>query len=358
MFRSPPIIGLMSGTSLDGLDIACCTFSLDGDHWSYTIEAADTIPYFSDWSDYLQGAKDLSGLELMLLDKAYGSYLAVKVMEFVEKNKLRPALIGSHGHTIFHQPDRGLSFQLGDGAALSAGTALPVVCDFRSLDVGLGGQGAPLVPVGDKLLFGSYDFCLNLGGIANISFEFAGRRIGFDICPCNILLNRLANQADLAYDPDGMIARQGRVDDQLLDWLNDWNYYQQPPPKSLDKDALLESIWPQLANWELPLENKLATLVEHIAQQVGIATAAGGSVLVTGGGARNDYLIRQFSRHSQAEFVIPEKSVIDFKEALVFAFLGLLRVRNDWNILAESTGALRDSVGGALHGKVDWKQWR
>ncbi|MGZ5305035.1 MAG: anhydro-N-acetylmuramic acid kinase, partial [Bacteroidia bacterium] len=263
------IIGLMSGTSLDGLDIAACIFTKKSGGWGFEIEASECIAYPQTWLDKLQMAPALNGYELTLLHKNYGFYLADAVNDFITKHNIRPQLISSHGHTIYHEPKKYLSLQIGDGAALYARTQFPVVCDFRSADVCMHGQGAPLVPVGDKLLFADFDFCLNLGGIANISFDNNdGKRIAFDISPCNLILNLLAKELGFEYDKGGETARNAKVDEALLQQLNQWEYYNLEPPKSLDKEALLEELMPLINEANISIANKLATVTFHIARQI------------------------------------------------------------------------------------------
>ncbi|MEX0966939.1 MAG: anhydro-N-acetylmuramic acid kinase [Bacteroidia bacterium] len=347
------VLGLMSGTSLDGLDVAFCRFRFDG-RWHFEIEKAETFNYTDEWRQRLQALPFSSAHELALADVAYGRLLGEVSQQFLERYNLRPELIASHGHTVFHEPERHLSLQIGDGAAIHALTGLPVVSNFRSLDVHLGGQGAPLVPIGDKLLFAEYEYLLNLGGIANISFERNGERVAFDICPCNLLLNRLAQEVDRPYDEDGRIASSGMVKAELLDKLEEDAYLRQAPPKSLDKTAVEGQFFPLLLESGFAENDRLATVVEHIAIQVGNSLGPGSKgkkMLVTGGGAFNRFLIDRLRTHCEAEVVVPEKSLVEFKEALVFAFLGLLRIQQQENVLSSCTGASRNSLSGALWGK-------
>ena len=364
----------MSGTSLDGLDMAFCRFWMDEaselraeteqetrvetrhalslqTKWTYNIDASACIPYEKKWRTRLQNSPKLSGLDLLLLNSEYGSFVGDQVNGFMLEHKIRPELIASHGHTVFHQPQNKLSFQLGDGAAIYAKTGIPVVCDFRSVDVYLGGQGAPLVPVGDALLFQEYEYCLNLGGIANISFEKDGRRIAFDICGCNLLLNHLAGKAGLEYDNGGKSARSGTIHKPLLDALENMPYYRKNPPKSLDKETMLSEILPLINQFDISTEDSLATLCEHIAFRIAHAIQnTRGTMLITGGGALNSYLVERISTLSGIKCHIPELNIIEYKEALVFAFLGLLRHLGEVNTLSSVTGAARDSIGGAEYG--------
>jgi anhydro-N-acetylmuramic acid kinase len=345
------VIGLMSGTSLDGLDLAFCEFDLVSDHWKYKIHFAETIPYSEDWKKRLSSLESVSALEFVSADVEFGHLLGRLTREFVEKHHLNPDFIASHGHTIFHQPEKKITCQIGRGSAIAAETGIPVVCDFRSLDVALGGEGAPLVPVGDQLLFDDFDYCLNIGGFANISYEMEGQRIAFDICPANIVLNNLAFSLGLNYDPGGQYANLGTIDHDLLYRLNSLPYYSKTPPKSLGKEFVVEHIFPSLHNSVLSINDLLATFCEHIAIQISKAASAecGKKLLITGGGALNDFLISRIHFHTISEIIIPDANTINYKEALIFAFLGVLRRRNEINCLRSVTGASRNSVGGAIY---------
>lgn len=339
----------MSGTSLDGLDIASCIFHREGDKWLYEIEEAECLAYPPRWEQLLQGAPRLDGYSLAKLDTEYGFFIGERVNDFYRRISTRADFIASHGHTVFHNPAERLTLQIGNGAAISAVTGLPVVSDFRNIDVCSGGQGAPLVPIADKLLFTEYEYCLNLGGIANISYDEGEKRIAYDICPCNLLLNGLAAETGNAYDEGGMMARQGSLNPELLRQLNAWSYYTLPPPKSLDKETLLGELMPMIQTSVIPVRDKLATVTEHIAQKIGHAVKDG-KILVTGGGAFNSFLAERIQQNTDASVIVPGDKLISFKEALAFAFLGLLRVMNEPNCLKSVTGAERDTVGGALHG--------
>ena len=345
------VIGLMSGTSLDGLDIAFCEFSQDENHWNYKILCAETIPYDDRWHNVLSTIESGSALDFVTTDIEYGHLLGRLTREFIDKYHLHPHFIASHGHTIFHQPEHKITSQIGHGSAIAAETGLPVVCDFRSLDVALGGQGAPLVPIGDALLFDGFDFCLNIGGFANISYQAANKRIAYDVCPANIVMNQLALQAGFGYDPDGMLAASGTVNQQLLGILDALPYYNLAFPKSLGKEWVVQHIFPLLKNSDQSTNDLLATFCEHIAKQVSAATEGekGSKLLITGGGALNKFLITRIRHHATSEIIIPDIHTINFKEALIFAFLGVLRRRNEINCLRSVTGAVKDSSGGAIY---------
>jgi anhydro-N-acetylmuramic acid kinase len=361
------VVGLMSGTSLDGVDIAFCTFEYANNKWLYTIEQAETIAYPSAWKAELVAIETSNALHFLQLDAEYGYYLGRLVNDFITKHNLKPDFVASHGHTIFHAPfqthvlknernesyNMRLTTQLGAGSSITAICKLPVVCDFRSVDVALGGQGAPLVPIGDKLLFSEYDFCLNIGGFTNISYEYQQQRIAFDICPANIVLNALCETIGKPYDDGGKLAVAGIANEALLSELNKLPFYQLPndSPKSLGKEWVLEHINPLLQKYNLSVENALSTVCEHIAMQLAnvLNTKHTGRLLITGGGVFNDYLISRIKHHTVHEAVIPAANIVNFKEALLFAFLGVLRMRNEVNCLQSVTGASMDNVGGAIY---------
>ncbi|MDR3367082.1 MAG: anhydro-N-acetylmuramic acid kinase [Prevotellaceae bacterium] len=342
------VLGLMSGTSLDGLDLCLASFGKNTNRrWTFDILAAETHPYSPAWAQKLQQAHALGAFDFVALHKEYGKFLGEQAASFLRSKSAQADYVASHGHTIFHQPQRGVTFQLGDGAALAAAASLPAISDFRSLDVALGGQGAPLVPVGDRLLFGSYDSCLNLGGFANISFEQDGQRVAFDVCPCNIALNALSRSLGEPYDKSGTLAAQGKVSRRLLDELNALDFYAQRGAKSLGREWVEEIFSKKIAAHSLSAHDRLRTVCEHIAVQVA-RCAAGGAMLVTGGGAFNAFLVQRIAALSSCRIVIPNAQVVNFKEALIFAFLGALYIGNEINTLASATGATRSSIGGSL----------
>jgi len=349
-------LGIMSGTSLDGLDLALCNFKLNNNNWEFEIEKAVTIEYDKEWKFKLENATHLSGYQLIELHRRYGEYIGLQVNGFLSTCKSKPSIISSHGHTVFHEPHNKLNFQIGDGSSIAATTGITTVSDFRSLDINLGGQGAPLVPIGDELLFGEFDFCINLGGFANIShFNNNNNRVAYDICPVNIVLNALAGQLHCAFDKDGELGRSGKVDLQLLDNLNKIYYYTQKPPKSLGKEWLEKFVNPIINDNSLSIIDKLRTFYEHVAFQIDNSlkieyTSRGISpkVLLSGGGAFNKFLIELIANKSNLDIVIPNKIVIEYKEALIFALLGVLRMHNQVNCLKSVTGAQYDNCGGQI----------
>ncbi len=343
-------IGLMSGTSLDGLDLVAAEFWQSNEKWNFKILFAETVSYNNEWHEKLRNSPSLSGEKLIELHSEYGRFLGTETNRFIEKNGFTPDLIASHGHTVFHQPEKHFTFQIGNGADIAAITKITTVSDFRTGDVALGGQGAPLVPVGDRLLFGEYDFCLNLGGFANISFEENGKRVAFDICPANIVLNYFAEKQGFAFDKDGESGRKGKVNCELIEKLNQLDFYLKNYPKSLGREWVEQVFLPVLDGFEITEADKLRTVYEHIAQQIAetISGKKGERMLVTGGGAFNTFLTELISKQVQVEIVIPSKEIINFKEALVFAFLGVLRVRGGINCFASVTGATHDHSTGII----------
>lgn len=344
------VLGVMSGTSLDGIDLAVCDFAVEEDQqWSYSIGAFTTLPYSKVWKNRLRTAVDFSKGRLHTLDREYTIFLADKISAFIKENKLEQLdAVCSHGHTVLHRPEAGITYQIGNLKELAEITGQIVVCDFRKQDVEFGGQGAPLVPIGDRLLFGSYDYCVNLGGFANISFEGANGRVAYDICGVNIVLNALAEQLSKAFDEDGRIAAKHEVNQMLLDQLEGLDFYQRPAPKSLGLEWIQETIWPILNASEISVETKIATYTEHVARQLAAAIPTESRVLVTGGGAYNMHLINRLRALGTSKIELPSTTTIEYKEALIFGFLGVLRLRNEVNCLASVTGAAKDHSSGVV----------
>lgn len=343
------VLGIMSGSSLDGLDLAICSFSKKKGQWTFELLQGRTIPYPAEWKIRLEQASDLTGLGLTILDAEYGKFIGKQVAKFLMETHVSVELICSHGHTIFHQPEIGITFQIGSGAEIAAISGITTINDFRSTDVALGGQGAPLVPVGDEFLFGNYDYCINLGGFANISFSNSGQRIAFDICPVNTVLNMLSQINGQEFDIDGQAGRSGQPDMNLLKELNALPYYRKLAPKSLGKEWLIQEFFPLIEKSPLPFNDKLRTVYEHIATQIAKIPDKDKSVLLTGGGTHNNFLVELISKYCRGKCIIPESNIIDYKEAIIFAFLGLLRVHGDINCLASVTGASRDNCCGAIY---------
>jgi anhydro-N-acetylmuramic acid kinase len=384
-------MGIMSGSSLDGLDMAFIEFQEVSGKWSYTVKAAACHSYSNEWTEKLRSATLLDALQYQLLHTQYGHYLGEQVNRFIQEHDLQyqVQLIASHGHTTFHIPAQKMTAQLGDGSAIAATTGINVVSDLRAMDIALGGQGAPIVPIGEKLLWPDYNLLLNLGGIANLSFSNEDKYIAFDICPANRVLNMLAHEADKKFDEGGAMARKGSIQNTLLGNLNELDYYKQPYPKSLANDFGTEVLYSMIQDAKYELQDALRTYVEHIAIQIsnaiqlavtdsrrafgkptaaeGLPTpssaeASGGKpnlpagqagyrLLITGGGVHNTFLIERLKElisNPDIEIIIPNDELIDYKEAIVMALIGVLRWREENNVISSVTGASRNSIGGAV----------
>ncbi|WP_299161201.1 anhydro-N-acetylmuramic acid kinase [uncultured Eudoraea sp.] len=350
------VLGLMSGTSLDGLDLAYCHIWKKLDRWKFEIKETRAISYDADMRSSLQNSIDLPADELLILHNTYGSWLGQQAREFIEEKDLEVDIISSHGHTTHHQPEQGLTFQIGSGQHLANVSRHKVVCDFRSNDVSLGGEGAPLVPIGDLLFFGNYDFCLNLGGIANVSFEYEGKRIAYDIGLANMILNHITQKIGLSYDNNGMLASKGSINNTMLEQLNELSYYKLPFPKSTGYEWFVEKVLPVINAAEDTTENLLHTAVHHICEQVAMqikmyANKDQSTLFVTGGGALNQFMMEllQLKLAPAVSLVIPSKKLIEYKEALIFALMGILRVEQEINVLKTVTGASKDSSSGVIY---------
>ena len=369
------VIGLMSGSSMDGLDIVFIHLQANAGKWSYEIKQKACYPYDKDWIDKLKSARQMSAPDYLALHAAYGHYLGKEVNRFIQENQLQyqVQLISSHGHTVFHNPSMRMTAQLGEGAAIAAETGINTISDLRAMDIALGGEGAPIVPIGERLLLGDYPFFLNLGGIANISAHIllpdddekspshGEEFIAFDICPANRILNMLAAEKAKEFDLDGKMASAGKANETLLSQLNSFEYYKKAFPKSLDNAFGISTLFPLIAATNDTIENKMRTYVEHICYQIGQsvkgllgkmpAGADAKKMLVCGGGAHNLFLVSRLTSVLEAlevRVVIPDHTLVDFKEALIMAFIGVLRWREENNVLASVTGAKRNSIGGAV----------
>jgi anhydro-N-acetylmuramic acid kinase len=343
------VLGLMSGTSLDGLDVAYCEFNYKQGKWTYDIKKATTYAYDEDFKQKIRSMEETSAREFARFSVELGHFFGKKAKAFLDTHSLDVDFVASHGQTIFHRPDLNYTTQIGDLSALCSEVQVKVIGDFRSMDVALGGQGAPLVPIGDEILFCDYENCLNLGGFSNISMKKQGKRIAYDICPVNIVLNHLCEKLSLPFDDGGQIAASGKVDENLLKQLNDLPYYKKKTNKSLGKEWVVENVFPLLEKTTLSVEDLLATYTEHIAEQ--LSRNISGKTLLTGGGAYNTYLIERVKKLTPHTIELPEKTIIDYKEAMIFAFLGVLRQRGEVNCLASVTGAEKDNCGGSI---VQW----
>lgn len=345
------LIGVMSGTSLDGIDLVFTEIDFNGIP-EFKIVFSETVSYSEEWKEKLQKSLQLDPEKLHQLDEEYTAYLSKEISKFIENNEIDLLdAVCSHGHTVKHLPANGITLQIGNLPRIADLTGVPVVCDFRVQDVELGGQGAPLVPIGDRLLFGHYEYCMNLGGFANISTEKDGQRFAFDICPVNTVMNAYSKKLGLDFDNEGKLAEQGNVCAELLEKLNDLKFYKLPAPKSLGIEWVNAEIFPLIDSFNLGIQDILRTFVEHVAVQITrvIKNDAEVEILVTGGGAYNAFLMNRLSELSKAKFTIPENDVVEYKEALIFALLGALKLRGEINVLSSVTGAKMDHSSGRVY---------
>jgi anhydro-N-acetylmuramic acid kinase len=351
------VIGVMSGTSLDGVDLAHIQFQIKNDKWTFEILESETISYDSIWINELKTAVDYTEKQLEELNKNYTQLLASIISDFINKHALENLdAVCSHGHTILHQPQNGFTLQIGNLPEIAQLIQQTVVCNFRVQDVKLGGQGAPLVPIGDRILFADYDYCMNLGGFSNVSFEKNNNRIAFDISAVNTVLNFYANQLGFDYDDKGKISRAGQCNTDLLNELNSLAFYKTPPPKSLGFEFVKEVILPMIESYSISIEDKLNTFTEHVSFQIGLAIenfqTQKKSMLITGGGAYNEFLIERIRFHlPEIKIIIPSSKILEFKEALIFGLLGVLKMRGEVNALQSVTGALYDHSSGVIYNK-------
>ncbi|MEN8817287.1 MAG: anhydro-N-acetylmuramic acid kinase [Nonlabens sp.] len=342
------VLGIMSGTSLDGIDIAHVTL-VRKEQWSFQIHVAQTIHYPNFIKEKLSNAIGFNDKEIIEFNNQYTSYLAETINTFINTYRIDDLLaVCSHGHTIFHQPQDKFTLQIGNLPKLAKLIKQRVVCDFRIQDVQFNGQGAPLVPIGDRLLFGDYDYCLNLGGFANISYEHSFQRIAYDICPVNVVLNHYALKLGKEYDEGGAFAKAGTIHTTQLKQLNNLDFYSNKPPRSLGMEWVNENIFHILEEIHNP-KDALATFTEHVAIQIAEQLDSHKTLLVTGGGAFNTYLVDAIRNHSDVDIIVPDQLLVENKEALIFAFLGVLRLRNENNCLASVTGASKDHSSGFIY---------
>jgi len=345
------VIGLMSGTSMDGVDLAFCAFIKKDSGWEYEILQTKTYPYAQKWIDILTNIHELDPSFVNNVDQELGLYYSQLIENFINDHQMIPDFISSHGHTAFHRPESGLTLQIGNGDVMAQKLRMPVVNDFRKKDVQMGGQGAPLVPIGDHLLFNEYDLCLNLGGFSNISYQEDEKRLAFDICPVNMALNEAASITGSAFDPEGSMARSGDIHERLLHDLESLEFYKLMGPRSLGREWYSKFFRPKMYGKKIPPVDLLATLTEHIALRISstLDTLPGRNVLVTGGGCFNEFLIERMRALCDKDLHIPDDTLVSFKESLIFALLGVLRMRNEVNVLASVTGASRDHCSGVIH---------
>lgn len=355
-------IGVMTGTSLDAIDLAACYFEIgENDTYSFELVATEAVPIEPLWKDRLIKLPHQSAEIYAKTHVYFGHYLGKHIAAFIEKFQLKPDFVAVHGQTIFHQPEINFTAQIGDGETLVTYLNCPLVCNFRNKDVALGGQGAPLVPIGEKYLFPNQKLFLNLGGFANMTYNksLEIKPIAFDVCPCNIVLNEWANKydANLEYDSDGKIAASGTFYEAFFSDLNGLSYFRQPPPKSLGWEWVAENINPLLHKYELKLPDIMHTYIAHVAFQIARAATKlqvkNENLVVTGGGRHNTFLMENLFLSLQKMNIKIDTTisneVIDFKEAIIFAFLGLRTLTLKTNTLSSVTGAKIPSVSGSIH---------
>jgi anhydro-N-acetylmuramic acid kinase len=346
------VVGIMSGTSLDGLDVVWSKLSFNKT-WFYEIIDGKTYEYSESWKSELKNAHKLQARDLVFLDKKLGNYIGEKINDFLKENKIqknRINLISSHGHTLFHEPENNLTKQIGDGAFICSKTNITTVSDFRTIDVAFGGQGAPLVPIGDQMLFGNYKGCLNLGGIANISYDFKQKRIAGDVNFANIISNYLSNKIGHSFDKDGDLAKQGKLDEDLILKLEGLDFYKKEFPKSLGIEDYNHWYKPLFESCKASINDQLYTSGTHLCRTIKniFNSQINDTLLITGGGAHNKFWINKL-KELNINAVVPEIKLIDFKEALIFSLLGVLKVRNEINILSSVTGSSKDLSGGVIY---------
>ena len=344
------VIGVMSGTSLDGIDLCFSNFSYENQDWKFKILVSDTVPYEKSWITKLTHAHSLSEIELKELDLEFTLHLSKIILSFIHKNQISNIdFISSHGHTVFHEPKKQTTYQIGNRVELNNLTNLPVVCDFRIQDVQLGGQGAPLVPIGDLLLFSDYSHCLNLGGFSNISIKSNNNIIAYDICPVNIVLNKYSRSIGFEFDMEGQISKSGNINKHLLKELNEISYYHLTHPKSLGLEWVENKIFPLIDSFKISTKDILRTYVEHIAVQISNNLKGDNlKILISGGGSKNKFLMERIKQLSKKNLGIISENITDYKEALIFGFLGVLRIRKENNCLKSVTGADKDHSSGVI----------
>lgn len=349
-------IGGMSGTSLDGVDLCYCHYQKQSNKkWQFECLHAKTYVYPKNIKNKIEALINNYTDKHEDLDKTLGAFYANLVQQFIKNYSISQIdFFANHGQTVYHNPAIQKTVQIGCGKTIAKQTGLQTINNFRVKDVALGGQGAPLVPIGDWHFFNAYRYCINLGGIANITIQDVNKvLVAFDICPCNVLLNHYANQLNLPYDDNGTMAQKGKLRQALLDKLNHLPYYHVEAPKSLDAQICKEIFIPLIDAFELPTQDILHTLCHHYAYQIAQVIQAHTlnnqeQILLSGGGALNGFLSKLIQDKSRVQVHIPDKVIIEFKEAIVFGLLGVLKLENEVNCLKVVTGASQDNVGGQI----------
>ena len=347
MTSSFNIIGVMSGTSVDGLDLCYVSFTKDFLS-NYKIICSETIDYPSNLKSNLINAINLDETKLKELDLKLGEFIAFSIEDFLQNNNLRkPDLISSHGHTVYHQPKILKTLQIGSGEVINKVTGIKTVNNFREQDVKLGGEGAPLVPIGDKILFKNYKYCLNLGGFVNISIKNNDQILAYDICALNTVLNFYSKKTGYDYDKNGNLSKQGAINSDMFNELNKLNFYSKKNPKSLGIEFVKEVLFPLINKYQINYLDVLATYIKHVAFQIKKNITGKEKVLLSGGGSFNKTLIQNLENYN-VNYTIPENTIVNFKESLIFALLGYLKINNKTNCLKSVTGASRDHSSGDI----------
>ena len=340
----------MSGTSLDGVDMAIVDFYIKKNKWKFKLLEFKTIKYSIDFKNQLSVAHNFDINQIKKLDSEYTFILSGMINSFLEKLKINIDFVSSHGHTVLHQPQKGVTIQIGNNIKLSNLISKKVVCDFRTQDVLFGGQGAPLVPVGDYHLFSEFDYTLNLGGFANITNLTNQFPRAHDICAVNTVLNKLSNELNFDYDSEGKIAKSGNLIKDLKYELDNIKFYKVKPPKSLGVEWVNKVVYPVLNKYKSSkLEDILHTYSIHISEVLSKELPEGKKILLSGGGSFNNFLIEKIVEKSKSIIIIPSKEIINFKEAIIFAFIGVLRIRNETNCFKSVTGACKDHCSGTIY---------
>ena len=344
------IIGLMSGTSLDGLDIVYVNFKLD-ENWEYKLIYSKTYKYEKKWNSLLLNLSQKKIYSIKKIDVDYTELLSRYIIDFIDEFSINNIdFVSSHGHTAIHLPSKSITYQIGNLPILAKLINLKVVCDFRIQDINLGGQGAPLVPVGEKYLFPQYNTLINLGGFANITKRIKRDIIAYDICPINIVFNHLSRKMELKYDNAGYIASTGELNQDLYNHLQRLNYYKQDSPKSLGIEWVNDKIHSILKDFQdVQIKDLMNTFSNHFAFQIAKNIGNQDNVLITGGGAYNTYLIERIKNLSDSKITIPDPKLIEYKEAVIFSFLGLLRVLKINNCYSSVTGARQNHCSGNIY---------
>ncbi|HET9343553.1 MAG TPA: anhydro-N-acetylmuramic acid kinase [Candidatus Eremiobacteraceae bacterium] len=373
-------IGLMSGTSADGIDVAAVEVEHEKAHGGLGIRVLHfaTLPYEATLRERLLSSSSSVGttiVQLGELNAAVGEAFAAATIEAARRWGLDLGsidVIGSHGHTMYHAPETCVTIQIGEGAIVAARTGVTCVADFRIADVALGGQGAPLVPFVDAVLFADpneYRAALNIGGIANVTLlpdEAHGGRAAiraFDTGPGNMVIDacvRLASDGESDFDRDGAAAARGIPAHALLDELLDDGYFSRPTPKSTGRErygaAYAAHVWEQGRRLGLHPDDVIATVTALTARTIADAVPSEcRRIIVSGGGVHNRTLMETLQAsvgkppaHARVERSDVYGIEVDAKEATAFAVLACEAIAGDINHLPATTGAARAAVLGKI----------